>query len=102
MISRNGILLQTIGIADAKIDFKVGGGFCWALNRLEAKDGSMRFGFGGRFTSISVDENIELLLSDDRKVGIAFSEMKRRFILFIINFIQVIHRWALASLTEKL
>ena len=56
---------------DAKIDFVVGGEFS---HRMEAKDGSMGFDFGGRFVRIDEHERIEFVMGDDRKVSVIFSQ----------------------------
>lgn len=59
---------------DAKIDFTVGGKFSY---RMEAKDGSMGFDFGGEFTSINECRSIEYALGDDRRVSIVFLETEQ-------------------------
>lgn len=50
-------------------DLKVGGRF---TARMEAKDGSMGFDFGGVYDAIRANEYIEYTLGDDRKVKISF------------------------------
>ena len=56
---------------DARMDFTVGGKFCY---RMEATDGSMGFDFEGKFTTINTNRRIEYALDDDRKVCITFSK----------------------------
>lgn len=53
----------------AENDLKVGGKFTY---RMEAKDGSFGFDFGGIYTAVVPHELIELALGDDRKVKIVF------------------------------
>jgi uncharacterized protein YndB with AHSA1/START domain len=55
----------------AENDLKVGGKF---TSRMEAKDGSFGFDFGGTYTAIEVNSQIEYHLEDDRKVKINFIE----------------------------
>lgn len=54
----------------AENDLKVGGKFA---SRMEAKDGSMGFDFGGVYDAVRTNEYIEYTMSDDRKVKINFS-----------------------------
>lgn len=54
----------------AENDLKVGGSF---LSRMEAKDGSMGFDFGGTYTNIIKNQLIEYKLGDERIVKIVFS-----------------------------
>jgi predicted 3-demethylubiquinone-9 3-methyltransferase (glyoxalase superfamily)/uncharacterized protein YndB with AHSA1/START domain len=54
----------------AHIDFKVGGSFVW---RMEAKDGSFGFDFGGVFNQIKPNELIEYTIGDGRQVSITFT-----------------------------
>ena len=54
----------------AENDLKVGGKF---VSRMEAKDGSMGFDFGGVYDAVRTNEYIEYTLGDDRKVKINFS-----------------------------
>ena len=54
----------------AENDLKVGGKF---TSRMEAKDGSMGFDFGGVYDAFRTNEYIEYTLGDDRKVKINFS-----------------------------
>ena len=55
----------------AEIDLTVGGKFKY---RMEAKDGSMRFDFEGRFKTIDPGREIQYALDDDRKVLIRFKD----------------------------
>ena len=54
----------------AKSDFREGGNFS---ARMEAKDGSMGFDFGGVFNIIKPNEYIETTLGDGRKVETSFT-----------------------------
>ncbi|MBW7475741.1 SRPBCC family protein [Paenibacillus oenotherae] len=53
----------------AENDLSVGGKF---VTRMEAKDGSFGFDFGGVYDEVSTYESIAYTLGDDRKVKIAF------------------------------
>ncbi len=50
-------------------DLRVGGKF---LTRMEAKDGSMGFDFGGVYDAVKQHEQISYTLGDGRKVDITF------------------------------
>jgi uncharacterized protein YndB with AHSA1/START domain len=54
----------------AENDLKTGGKF---LSRMEAKDGSFGFDFGGVYDDVRTNEYIEYTMGDDRKVKINFS-----------------------------
>jgi uncharacterized protein YndB with AHSA1/START domain len=54
----------------AKADFREGGTFS---ARMEAKDGSMGFDFGGVYDVIRTNEYIEYTMGDGRKVGTTFT-----------------------------
>jgi uncharacterized protein YndB with AHSA1/START domain len=54
----------------AENDLKVGGRF---LSRMEAKDGSMGFDFGGMYDAITNNRYIEYTIGDGRKVKITFN-----------------------------
>jgi uncharacterized protein YndB with AHSA1/START domain len=54
----------------AENDLSVGGKF---LSRMEAKDGSFGFDFGGVYDDVKENEYIEYTLGDDRKVTISFT-----------------------------
>jgi uncharacterized protein YndB with AHSA1/START domain len=54
----------------AENDLRVGGSFS---ARMEAKDGSMGFDFGGIYDAVRKNEYIEYTLGDGRKVTISFS-----------------------------
>lgn len=57
--------------AAAKVnDLRAGGAF---LTEMFAKDGSMRFDFGGVYTAVDLHERIEYDLGDGRHVRILFS-----------------------------
>ncbi len=51
----------------AEIDLRVGGRFS---SRMEAKDGSFGFDFGGVYTDVITNEYIAYVLGDGRKVNI--------------------------------
>ncbi len=55
----------------AENDLKVGGKFS---SRMEAKDGSFGFDFGGTYTEVVTNEKITYTLEDDRKVSITFTQ----------------------------
>ncbi|TND09009.1 MAG: hypothetical protein FD123_1863 [Bacteroidetes bacterium] len=54
----------------AEHDLKPGGSF---LFRMEAKDGSFGFDFGGVYDTVSKNERIEYTIADGRKVKIVFT-----------------------------
>src|SRR5215203_5611531 len=55
----------------AKTDFREGGSFS---ARMEAKDGSMGFEFGGVYDVLKPNEYIEYTIGDGRKVKVKFTE----------------------------
>src|SRR6188768_1755419 len=54
----------------AENDLRVGGNF---LSRMEAKDGSFGFDFGGVYDAVRTNEYIEYTMGDGRKVQITFT-----------------------------
>ncbi|MCH1626019.1 SRPBCC family protein [Ferdinandcohnia quinoae] len=54
----------------AENDLRVGGKF---LTRMEAKDGSFGFDFGGVYDEVNLNELISYTMGDGRKVAITFS-----------------------------
>ncbi len=56
----------------AENDLRVGGKF---TSRMEAKDGSMGFDFGGIYDEVNTHQKIAYTLGDGRKVEILFSEI---------------------------
>ncbi|MCR8630229.1 SRPBCC family protein [Paenibacillus radicis (ex Xue et al. 2023)] len=54
---------------NAENDLKVGGRF---LTRMEAKDGSFGFDFGGVYDEVRINEYISYTIADGRKVAITF------------------------------
>ena len=56
-------------------NLQVGGKF---NSRMEAKDGSMGFDFGGTYDEIKPGEKISYTLDDDRKVQVTFVEEDRQ------------------------
>ncbi|PID17738.1 SRPBCC domain-containing protein [Sporosarcina sp. P35] len=57
----------------AENDLKAGGKF---VSRMEAKDGSMGFDFGGIYDEVKLHEGISYTLGDGRKVNITFNGQK--------------------------
>src|ERR1051326_187314 len=53
----------------AENDLRVGGKF---LSRMEAKDGSFGFDFGGEYNKVEQHKEIEYTIGDGRKVNITF------------------------------
>jgi uncharacterized protein YndB with AHSA1/START domain len=53
----------------AENDLRAGGKF---VSRMEAKDGSMGFDFGGVYDEVNMNESISYTLGDGRKVKITF------------------------------
>ncbi|MCM3711829.1 SRPBCC family protein [Sporosarcina luteola] len=54
----------------AENDLRVGGKF---VSRMEAKDGSMGFDFGGVYDEVKLHEKISYTMGDGRKVNITFT-----------------------------
>lgn len=54
----------------AENDLRVGGSF---LSRMEARDGSFGFDFGGIYDAITINKYIKYTLGDGRKVKITFA-----------------------------
>jgi len=54
----------------AENDLRVGGKF---LSRMEAKDGSIGFDFGGMYQTVKTNKLIEYVMGDGRKVKIEFT-----------------------------
>ena len=57
----------------AENDLRTGGSF---KSRMEAKDGSMGFDFGGTYDEVRDNEYIEYTMGDGRKVKITFKEQE--------------------------
>jgi uncharacterized protein YndB with AHSA1/START domain len=57
----------------AENDLRVGGKF---LSRMEAKDGSFGFDFGGIYDEVKLNEEISYTLGDGRKVNITFFDQE--------------------------
>ena len=55
---------------ESTVDLREGGTF---LSRMEAKDGSMDFDFGGTFSKVIENQLIEFSMADGRWVSIEFS-----------------------------
>lgn len=62
----------------AKNDIRKGGKFVW---RMEAKDGSFGFDFGGTYTKILPNKKLEYTLDDERQVKILFEEKDNRSVV---------------------
>jgi uncharacterized protein YndB with AHSA1/START domain len=56
----------------AENDVRVGGSF---KSRMEAKDGSMGFDFGGIYDEVKPNETIAYTMGDGRKVHVSFSDL---------------------------
>ncbi|WP_430460253.1 SRPBCC family protein [Thalassolituus sp. LLYu03] len=56
----------------SEVDLREGGTF---TTRMEARDGSMGFDFGGTYTQVVEHERIEFEMGDQRRVLIEFSEV---------------------------
>jgi uncharacterized protein YndB with AHSA1/START domain len=59
----------------AENDLRVGGKFS---SRMEAKDGSMGFDFGGTYDQVKINECIEYTMEDGRKARINFNSEGNR------------------------
>ena len=59
----------------AENDLRVGGTF---LTRMEAKDKSFGFDFGGVYDEIKINESISYTLGDGRKVTVTFNSQEKR------------------------
>ena len=55
----------------AENDLRTGGKF---LSRMEARDGSFGFDFGGVYDNVKINELIEYTLGDGRKVSVRFTD----------------------------
>jgi uncharacterized protein YndB with AHSA1/START domain len=53
-------------------DLREGGNFSY---RMEAKDGSMGFDFGGTYKKVTINKQIDYTIGDGRKVKIIFSTL---------------------------
>ena len=62
----------------AENDLRVGGKF---LSRMEAKDGSFGFDFGGVYDEVKLNEFISYTMGDDRKVRISFANKSNKTIV---------------------
>jgi uncharacterized protein YndB with AHSA1/START domain len=62
----------------AESDLREGGHFS---SRMEAKDGSMGFDFGGTYTKIEIHQQLEYVLDDKRKVQISFEKLGEQILL---------------------
>lgn len=59
----------------AENDLRKGGRF---LSRMEAKDGSFGFDFGGTYTNVELYERIEYIMDDKRKVTVTFENQGKQ------------------------
>lgn len=55
----------------ATVDLKEGGTF---TSRMEAKDGSIGFDFGGTYTTVIPEKTLAYMMSDGRKVSVSFEK----------------------------
>ena len=55
---------------NAENDLRTGGKFVY---RMEARDGSFGFDFGGEYDKVEVNKTIEYTIGDGRKVNVSFS-----------------------------
>jgi uncharacterized protein YndB with AHSA1/START domain len=62
----------------AENDLRVGGSF---VSRMEAKDGSFGFDFGGVYNAVRKNEYIEYTMDDGRKVKVTFSSQGNKTIV---------------------
>jgi uncharacterized protein YndB with AHSA1/START domain len=62
----------------ATSDLKEGGKF---TSRMEAKDGSFGFDFGGTFTKVVPQKNLEYVIGDGRKVSVKFEEQDGKILI---------------------
>lgn len=67
----------------AENDLRVGGQF---KTRMEAKDGSMGFDFGGEYTKVEPHQAIEYCMSDGREVKVYFSKSEDGSIKVVETF----------------
>lgn len=56
---------------DSKVDLREGGTF---VSRMEAKDGSAGFDFGGTYTRVEPQKRIEYRMGDGREVQVEFAK----------------------------
>jgi uncharacterized protein YndB with AHSA1/START domain len=59
----------------AENDLRVGGKF---LYRMEARDGSMGFDFGGVYEKVIINKHISYTIGDGRKINIVFSAVENQ------------------------
>jgi len=67
----------------AENDLRTGGNF---LYRMEAKDGSFGFDFGGTYTSVEEHKYIEYAIGDGRKVKVSFNAVSNNQTHITENF----------------
>ena len=67
----------------AENDLRTGGNF---LYRMEAKDGSFGFDFGGTYTSVEEHKYIEYTIGDGRKVKVSFNAVSNNQTHITENF----------------
>ena len=65
--------LETWHTLNSRNDLRVGGTFSF---RMEAKDGSMGFDFGGTYTEVIPQQRIEYVLGDNRGVSVTFEAVE--------------------------
>ena len=62
-------------------DLRTGGKF---TSRMEAKDGSMGFDFGGTYTNVVDKKLIEYTMDDNRTVSVAFQENNDKTLVTVV------------------
>lgn len=68
---------------NVKNDLRVGGSL---TSRMEAKDGSMGFDFGGVYTEVVENQRLAYTLGDGREVTVAFSQIAPGLVRVIETF----------------
>lgn len=68
---------------NVKNDLRVGGSL---TSRMEAKDGSMGFDFGGVYTEVMENQRLAYTLGDGREVTVAFSQIAPGLVRVIQTF----------------
>lgn len=63
----------------AENDLRKGGRF---LSRMEAKDGSFGFDFGGTYTNVELHKRIEYIMDDKRKVTVTFENQGKQTLVY--------------------
>jgi len=83
----------------SKNDLRVGGSFS---ARMEAKDGSMGFDFGGVYDAVKEHQYIEYTLGDERKVKINFASQDNATKVVESLRQKILIRWKCSAMAGKL